>query len=457
MSRNVSVHGQWSSKAIFILAALGSTLGLGNIWKFPYLAGENGGGAFVLVYLLSVALIGIPIMMAEVALGRRARQSPVNTFDTLAWEQGASHQWRMVGGIGVLSGLLIVSFYSVVAGWTLAYLVRAVAGTFAGLGSGESERLFLDLVTDPERLLAWHTVFLVLVVMVLSRGVRSGIEKLVRYLMPVLFLILVLLVIYAWQTGKMGEGFNYLFAPDFQKLTPTSVLVAMGHAFFTLSLGMGVMLIYGSYLPSGVSIARGVCFIAVMDTVAALLAGLAVIPLVLANGLPLAAGPGLVFDTLPVAFGAMPGGYWFGILFFLLLFFAALTSAISLMEPSIAWLVESMDLPRLRAAIWVGILAWSLGIVTILSFSSWSFDFHFAGQLKTNGWYDGLDILTSGFLLPLGGLATALFTGWVVSRERLREQLGGEESLGFRLWYLLIRYVSPMAVVLIFLNVVGVL
>ena len=275
--------------------------------------------------------------------------------------------------------------------------------------------------------------------------------------MPLLFFLLLVLVAYAARIGDFPQAFIYLFESDFSKLTPAGVLSAMGHAFFTLTLGLGAMLVYGSYLPNGVSIARTSILVGLLDTVVALLAGLAIFPVVFANDLAAGEGPGLIFQTLPIAFGQMPGGSFFGSLFFLLLVFAAWTSAIALIEPLIAWLVENREIERIRASIWTGIVAWLLGVVTILSFSSWSFSFNFGGVVKRHGLFDVLDIATSSIILPLGGLCMALFVGWVMARDSVVDELGGLAGIGFKLWYFIIRFITPAAMLLIFLRVIGVL
>jgi len=339
MSRpDKSIHGQWSSRWAFILAATGSAVGLGNIWKFPYIAGENGGGAFVIVYLLCIACIGIPVMMAEVMIGRRGRQNPVNSLKSIAKEENKSPFWRYLGWSGVAAGFIILSYYSVIAGQAIAYVFRTFSGTFDGVTAEGTVNIYKSLTSDPERLLAWHTVFIVLSMVVVARGVRGGLEKLVRFIMPALFCILILLVGFAANTGEhFTQAIDFLFKADFSKLSDEAILTAMGHAFFTLSLGMGAIMVYGSYLPKGTSIAKVTFAIAAADTAIALLAGLAIFPLVFANDLSMGAGPGLIFETLPIAFGHMAGGALFGGLFFLLLVFAAWSSAISLIEPAVAW------------------------------------------------------------------------------------------------------------------------
>jgi len=457
MAATISIHGMWSTRLAFILAATGSAVGLGNIWKFPYITGENGGGAFVLVYILCVLLIGIPIMMAEVLIGRRGRQSPINTMRTLAHEESQHGFWQLIGWSGMVAGFLIISYYSVIAGWAIAYVFRAISGGFTELTGEAAEAMFGALVGDPEKLLAWHTIFIVMTTIVVSRGVRSGLEQAVRVLMPVLFILLLVLVGYAVNSGKFMEGLAFLFIVDFNALSQGAVITAMGHAFFTLSLGMGAIMMYGSYLPSKTSITQSSVIIALMDTLVALLAGMAIFPIVFANGLEPGAGPGLVFLTLPIAFGNMPGGYFFGSLFFILLVFAAWTSAISLIEPAVAWLVENRSMQRVRAAVTVGILAWLLGIVTIMSFSDWAFSFSFGGEEKSNGLFDLFDILTANFMLPLGGLAMAVFAGWFMARSSTLDELGLRDGLLYRAWYFAVRYVSPIGVLLVFMSGMGVI
>ena len=459
-STRTSIHGQWSSHWVFILAATGSAVGLGNVWKFPYMAGENGGGAFVLIYLVCVAAIGIPIMIAEVMLGRRGRQSPINTMQYLAEESRHSPAWKWLGWSGMIAGFIILSFYGVIAGWALAYVFRTGAGVFEGATADGVSSIFNDLISDPERLLAWHTIFIVMTMVVVARGVSSGLEKAVRFLMPMLFVLLLILLVYAMQAGDFIAGLSFLFKPDFSKIFGPDggriILSAMGHAFFTLSLGMGAIMMYGSYLPSGTSIAKTSIAISIADTVVALLAGMVIFPLVFANGLEPGEGPGLIFNTLPLAFGHMAGGTFFGTLFFILLVFAAWTSSISLIEPAVAWLVENKDVNRIWASVVTGILAWVLGVLTVLSFNRWAFSFRFSGKLKENGIFDILDILTTNIMLPLGGLFIALFAAWVMKREMSKGELAIKNEKMFDLWYFLVRYVTPVGVTMVFLNVMGV-
>jgi NSS family neurotransmitter:Na+ symporter len=451
MTQRESIHGQWSSRWAFVLAATGSAVGLGNIWKFPYITGENGGGAFVLVYLLCIGVVGIPVMMAEVLLGRRGRRSPINAMRHLARDEGRSPLWQLLGWGGMVAGFLILSYYSVIAGWALAYLSRTALGVFNGVTGDGAAAIFTGLVSDPERLLAWHTVMMAMTVGVVARGVRSGLERAVRYMMPALFLLLLVLVGYAMNTGHFDEGLRFLFQPDFARLSADSVLVAMGHAFFTLSLGMGAIMVYGSYLPRNASIAGTTFLIAAADTVVALLAGMAIFPVVFANGMEPGAGPGLIFQTLPVAFGQMPGGQFFGTLFFLLLVFAAWSSAISLLEPLVAWLVENRGMNRARAAALSGVATWLLGVGTVLSFSAWSGE---EFRLFDKTIFDLLDYLTANIMLPLGGLLIVVFAAWQMRPASTKDELA-LDGLGYRLWLFLARYVTPLAVIIVFLSAVG--
>ena len=445
-------RGLWSSRLAFILAATGSAVGLGNVWKFPYVTGENGGGAFVLVYLLCIAIIGIPIMMAEVFIGRNGRHNPIASFRLVAERNLAKPAWRLSAIIGMLAAFIILSFYSVIGGWAASYIGHAAAGDFTGGTADSVGKIFGDLLASPVELLIWHTVFMALVIWVVSRGLKGGLERAVTILMPALFLLLLAVVGYATTTGHFGEAVSFLFTPNFGALTVKGVLVALGHAFFTLSLGMAIMMAYGSYLGNDVNIGRTAVSVAIMDTVVALLAGLAIFPVVFANGLEAGAGPGLIFQTLPLAFGNMPMGSLFGALFFILLLFAAWTSGISLLEPVVEWVEEKTSLGRTASASLAGGACWALGIVSILSLNVWSdvtpLGMFAAFEGKTI--FDLLDYFTANIMLPLSGLLTALFVGWCVARESLKMDLALDGG-AFALWFNLIRYVTPVAVVIVFI------
>jgi len=416
-----SIHGYWSSRFAFVLAAAGSAVGLGNIWKFPYMAGENGGGAFVLLYLLCIALFGIPVMMSEVMLGRRGRSSPVNTMSVLATEEKRSRAWRLLGLMGVLAGFLILSYYSVIAGWALAYVIETATGTFSGVNAEQAGEVFNTLISNPQRLLFWHTLFIVLTMIVVVRGVSNGIETAVRILMPALFILIIVIIGYAMLHGDFFAGLKFLFEPDFSKLNAEVVLKAMGQAFFSLSLGMGAIMMYGSYLPDDASIATTSFQVALADTLVAILAGLAIFPIVFANGLEAGQGPGLIFNTLPLAFGQMTGGLIFGTIFFM-------------------------------SSMICGFVAWGVGLGTVYSFNNWKKIEVFNGTfLEGKSFFDLLDYLTSNIMLPLGGVLICIFAAWMMSDSSRREELSIKYEGAYKLWRFLARYVAPIGVILIFI------
>lgn len=442
----------WSSRLAFILAASGSAVGLGNIWKFPYITGENGGGAFVLVYLLCIAVVGIPIMIAEVMIGRRGGGSPLNSMRALISRDGLSSRWKWVGGMGMLASFLILSFYSVIGGWALAYVGNSAEGAFVGASTDQIGAMFGGLLGDPGKLMLWHSLFMVIVIVIVARGIRSGMEKAINILMPLLFVLLLVMVGYAMSTDKFSAGFSFLFNPDFSKLTTDGVLTALGHAFFTLSLGMGVMMAYGSYLPKNVSIVKTAVTVSVLDTAVALLAGLAIFPLVFANGLEPGAGPGLIFQTLPLAFSQMPGGVFFGSLFFILLVVAAITSAISLLEPVVEWLSERKGITRLTATLIGGISVWLLGVVTVLSLNVWSDVTPLAMFERFEGktLFDLLDFVTANLMMPLSGLLIAVFVGWFMSQKGSEEELALGNGVAYKSFMWVLRYLTPAAVMVVF-------
>lgn len=437
-------HAQWSSRMGFLLAATGSAVGLGNIWKFPYMVGQSGGGAFVLVYLLCIAFIGVPILVAEWMIGRRGQKNPINTMAQLAAANGHSRNWAAVGAVDVLAAFLILSFYSVIGGWALSYMTDAAGGVFSGLDRDAVAGLFGDFLGRPDALFGWHTLFMALTTVIVAFGVAGGLERGSKLMMPALAMILMVLVGYGTTTGSFGEALAYLFQPDLSRLNGTVVLAALGHAFFTLSLGMGIMMAYGSYLGEEVNLLRAARTVVLMDTVFALSAGLAIFPIVFSHGLDPAAGPGLVFVTLPIAFGNMGAGTTIGTLFFLLLSFAALTSSISLLEPVVELLEERTPLNRVGAAVVAGATIWALGIASILSFNLWS-------EVKFLGLniFDLLDTLTSKFMLPLCGLGAVVFVGWKLRQDGVQRELK-LGSGGFALWQLLARFVAPLGVLIVF-------
>ena len=445
MSPTESIHGMWSSRLMFILAASGSAVGLGNIWRFPYVAGEHGGGAFVLVYVLCIFLIGIPILSSEIFLGRAGRQSPINTMRQLALQSEVSPLWQGIGWMGALAGFLILSFYAVVAGWAMAYVVELGSGVFVNADAATAERVFKDFTSDVWQVVFWHGVFMVVTIFIVSRGVHDGLEKAVKYLMPALFILLLMLVGFSMTSGHFGEGLAFLFSLNFDKLTWNGVLIAMGQAFFTLSLGMGAIMAYGAYMPKDTSIIGAATSIALIDTTMALLSGVVIFPLVFANGLESSTGPGLMFVTLPLAFGQMDAGVFFGVAFFVLVSFAAITSSISLIEPALAWLVEKFKMSRTVVAFIVGGMAWLLGLGSAFSTNIWA-EVHF---LPGKTFFDSVDHLANNIVLPLGGMLIALFAGWVVDKAISRDQLQLSD-VQWKIWEFLVRFVAPVAVAVVF-------
>lgn len=441
---NKSIHGMWSSRTAFILAATGSAVGLGNIWRFPYMASDNGGGAFVLIYLGCIAIVGLPILLAEIMIGRRGRMSPINSLHKVTAESGASRGWLGIGWIGIVAGIVILSFYSVVAGWTLHYSWLYLAQLFGGAPITDPGATFNALLANPLELTAWHAVFMLLTVGVVAMGVEKGLERAVKLLMPALFLLLLVLVGYGATTGHLGEALGFLFRPDFSQVDGSVFLRAMGQAFFSLSLGMCAMMAYGAYLPKGVSIPMVGVTVAVADTAVALLAGVAIFPLVIAFGIdPQGGGPGLIFTSLPLAFNAMPFGILYGLLFFGLLAVAAWTSSISLLEPATAYLVEKTGKSRKACAFSVAALCWLLGLASVLSLNVWS-DVHIFGR----GIMDFFEFIANDLMLPLGGLLIALFAGWALDRRISREELG-LSPLVHTLWLWLVRVISPALVLIV--------
>jgi NSS family neurotransmitter:Na+ symporter len=441
-SGSASRQVTWSSRWLFVLAAAGSAVGLGNLWRFPYITGENGGGAFVLVYLICIALVGVPVMMAEVLLGRAGRRSPINTMRRLVTEHRRHPAWMLIGWLGMLAGLLILSYYTVIAGWALHYLWLMGSGSFQGISPAAARTTFEQFTANPWLLLLWHSVFTAVTVWIVARGVVKGLEAAIRWFMPLLFVLLGVLLGYAYASEGFRAGYDFMFAVDWGAVTPETVLVALAHAFFTLSVGMGAIMAYGAYLPSNASIASSVGLIAGLDTLVALVAGLVIFPIVFANHLEPGQGPGLMFVTIPLAFGQMPLGALFGALFFMLVAFAAITSTISLSEPALAYLVEEYNAKRSRVAVSFGVLSWLLGIGTVLSFNAWS-DLHL---VPGRNFFDVVDFLSQSVMLPIGGMLIALFAAWVLPGSVVGEHLGLQRPWVNAAWKVLVGVVAPLGV-----------
>lgn len=439
----------WGSKFGFILAAAGSAIGLGNIWRFPYVLGESGGFAFLMIYIACVILIGMPIMGAEMVIGRGSGRNPVGAFRVLL----PGSPWWLAGAIGVITGVLILAYYTVVAGWTLAYLYESVTGLVNTFNTPEAaQHAFDDFVVNSGKVVFFHFLFALLCILVVSQGVKGGIERWSKVLMPTLFLLLLLLIGRSLTLPGAGAGMKFLFSPDFSKISGEVVLVAMGQAFYSLSLGMGVMITYGSYLDKKTDLFGSTATVAMLDMSIAILAGIAIFPAVFAMGLEPSSGAGLTYVALPLVFSKLPFGAVLSSIFFLLLTIAALTSAISLLEVMVSFATDELKWVRSRATIIMAALAFLMGVPVALSFGVWK-DVTIFG-LNFFGLYD---YLTANILLPLGGILIALFAGWAWHKGVKEEMLQGTK-MGklFGVWIWAIRIFAPLAVgIILVTNLIG--
>ncbi len=446
---------RWGSKLGFILAAAGSAVGLGNIWKFPYIAGENGGAAFVFVYLICIGIIGFPVLISEILIGRTTQKNPVGAFAMLA----NSKLWRSVGFLGVIAGFMILSFYSVIGGWTIGYVIETLRGSLSNFHNpAEAGILFNQLSGSVLWTISYHTIFFGFTMFIVMRGVQGGIERSSKIMMPILLTILIILMIRGITLEGASKGLAFLWVPDWSKINGQAILIALGHAFFTLSLGMGAMLTYGSYMSKKDSVVNAAAQVVFLDTLIALMAGVAIFTAVFASGLDPAAGPGLIFKTLPAVFASMTGGTFFALLFFLLLAIAALTSAISLLEVVVAYFVDEKAWTRKQAVLIFGGSIYLLGIPSALSFNLMS-DLTLYGKT----FFDIVDFIASNVLLPFGGLMIAIFVGWVWSRTEVMNAVKeGAESLfesypWFEgLWFIFLKFIAPVLITVVLLNSLGI-
>lgn len=432
-------RGQWGTRLGFILAAAGSAIGLGNVWKFPYITGEYGGGAFVLVYLVCVVIVGLPLMVAEFMIGRRAQENPVGAFQRLH-HRGSI--WQGAGWLGVTSGFVILSFYSVVAGWALAYVFKSIIGF-----SGSAEQIqsqFTDLVLSPRDSILWHTGFMALCIAIVIGGIQRGIERWSKILMPALLCLLLGLMFYGlFFTRGGGQALAFLFKPDFTRLSAEAVLSALGHAFFTLSLGMGAMITYGSYMRRDINIIRNAVTISILDTLIALMAGTAIFSLVFHFRMEPAQSVGLIFKTLPVLFKET--GPIISVPFFVLLTFAALTSAISLLEVVVSYFVDERGWGRTPSTLLLGALIWLFGFLS--ANAGWTVPF----RGRSQGFFDIFDFISTNYMLPTGGLLTCLFVAWVMKEADKIDEFGSSGRLYRNLKFVL-RFITPVAVLLVILH-----
>jgi NSS family neurotransmitter:Na+ symporter len=436
---------QWSSRWGFLLAAVGFAVGMGNIWRFPYILGENGGSAFLFVYLACALAIGLPLLITELTIGRRGGRSASGSILAIAAETGASKAWARAGSLGVLCAFVILSYYTVISGWTLDYFVRAASGDLTNIDSAGSKAMWSSLMNSPVRLMVWNTVVHVIIILVIRQGVQSGIERAVKVLMPALFLTLISMVIYGMVAGDMAATLTYLLEPDFSKVTFRTVMIAIGQAFFSIGIGMGSLIVFGAYMPKDFSIPKSATAVILLDTGVALLAGFAIFPLVFAYNLDTSAGTGLIFETLPLAFGQMPGGRIFGSIFFVLLISAAISSCLGLAEGVVSWVDEHWGIKRQKGILLTVGAGWFLGILSIMSLGDWSefypLDFipAFAGQTI----FGALDFLAANILLLVGGLMLSIFFGWLVPKQLKLDELGVADGVFFAFWRVMIRFIIP--------------
>lgn len=447
-------HESWSSPQAFLLATIGAAVGLGNLWRFPYVAGQNGGAGFVLIYVGFVFLLGLPVMVAEMAIGRRGHQSAVGTMNRLVERHRHAPFWKLIGWLSILVPFLGLTYYAVVAAWSLDYLGLAITGAFTGLDGSASQDNFAVQIGRPLRQLFLHGLFIASIVVVVARGLHGGIERISKVAMPALFLILLFLVVYnIFQADFLG-AVRFLFTPDFSRLGTDAILMALGQALFSLAIGVGVMITYSAYLPRKFSLVTSAAVICCGDTLVALLAGLAIFPIVFGYGLSPGEGPGLIFVTLPVAFGQMPGGIIIGTLFFLLLFLAAYTTGIGMVEPIVSWLEEQRGAHRPTMTVLCGLLAWLGGIVSVLSFSLLSgwHPLDWLPLMAGKTFFDVIDFVVANVMLPVNALLIALFAGWVLDRATIGAELGRGEGPWFAYWRFALRFLVPAAMIAIMVD-----
>ncbi|RXJ02594.1 sodium-dependent transporter [Anaerobacillus alkaliphilus] len=438
MSKN-----QWSSKLGFILAAAGSAIGLGAIWKLPYVAGTNGGGAFFLIYLVFIIFLGAPLLISEFIIGRKTQKEAISAYRSIA----PNTYWHWIGKLGVCTSIILLSFYSVVGGWVVNYFLRSLTGSLSGLELKEYQQLFGTIISNPTQAVAAHLIFIFLTIIIVQGGVQKGIERATKVMMPTLFVLFIFLVFRSLTLEGALEGVRFILMPNFSDVTSKTFLFALGQAFFALSLGISTMVTYSSYLPKGESLPRSVASVVGLTILISLLAGLAIFPAVFAFGFEPTEGPSLIFTVLPAVFNEMAFGSLFIVFFLALLLFATLTSSISLLEIIVASLTKGRNDLRQKKAWTAGLLIFVLGIPSALSFGLLA-EFSFFGRT----FFDLLDYLVSNFLLPLGALFVAIFIANKLTKEELYNEMSQGSSITFsifKLWYFLIRYIVPTAIFLV--------
>ena len=437
-----------------MFAATGASVGIGNIWKFPYMTGANGGSAFVAVYVVCVAFVAVPLLITELLIGRRAGMGPPTALLINAKMEERAHKWVWVGWLYLLTGFLILSFFSVVSGWILDYLCTSIVSGFKNANSSSTHNAFTSMLQSPLQMTMTHFVFMTINVVIVSFGVKRGIERVAGLLMPMLLGLLVIMTFYSFYAGAPLKALHFLFHFDLNSITSEVILMAIGQSFLSIGLCSGMMMICGAYLPKNISIPRTAVTIAMADTLVAFLAGLVIFPLVFGYGLEPTQGPGLIFETLPIAFGQMPMGYIFGIAFFLLLFFASVTSSVALLEYIVSWRIHSFNQTRLSASATVGILAWTVGLLTVVSFNLLA-DVHplwFLPEFADKNIFEVLDYLATNVLLVFGGFLLAIFGGWMIRKQVALKELEFQNESVSHCWHFVVRYIAPLALGLVILS-----
>jgi len=440
----------FTSKFGVVAAAAGSAIGLGNIWRFPYVVGENGGGAFLFIYLLFILGIGIPVMMSEFTIGRRSQRNPFGAFKKLA----PGKPWFLIGLMGVVAAFMILSFYAAVAGWTLEYLIQSVSNAFEGKSSEELTGMFNSFRGGSIRPVLWMLIFMFLTAWIIISGVQKGIEKYTKVLMPILLILIIILDIRALTLPGGGKGLSFLFEPDFSKISGKTVLEALGQAFFSLSIGMGTLITYGSYIRKNENLASTAFSVSLADTFIAILAGIAIFPAVFAFGIDPASEEGLVFITIPKIFDQMPGGYVFSLMFFILLSVAALTSTISVLEVVVAYFVEELKMVRKKATVLAAVSISFLGIFAATSWG-WTSDLTLFGL----NIFQIMNFTTANILLPVGGFFIVIFVGWSLKAKNAGDELTNSGTFKARylpVFMFIVKFIAPIAIAMVFLYKLGI-
>jgi NSS family neurotransmitter:Na+ symporter len=448
-------QGRWSSNLLFLIIAVGTEAGIANVWKFSYLAGANGGGLFVALYFMALVIVAIPALMAEMLIGRHGGRSVLGTMQVLVTRDGISPLWKSFGVMAVVAVFLILSYYSVICGWMLNYFVFGLRGGFKGMDAPAAAAAYHRMLDSPGAMLICSGAILAITALVVARGVNRGIERVSGVLTPLRLFILVLLLAYSAGFADLGAAARFLFTVDWSHLTAGVVVTATGQAFFSLGIGVGVMMTMGAYMKAEYSIPRAVFTVAFAQGLVALVAGLSIFPLVFTYGLAPTQGPGLIFVTLPVAFGQMPYGQVFGTALFLTLSFAAITATTVILETVVSAVTEYARLPRRVVTYGLAASIWLAGILTVLSFNRWSalYPLRYLGIDSSKTPFELIDYLTSNLMMPAGGLMVALIAGWALTPEAAGRELGMGSGPAFHLWRSLVRYLVPLAIIVIFLSI----